>query len=305
MKNTITKSVFILWRIKFLGDGFQKVADGEVLRTDAFTAAATDTVRGFAVSGCEDGVVVEALISVEEALPIHAGEEVGDQDILRAMVFFYAVVAGGAGDEFLLVEDFCHFTDGCLFFFGEGFEVLHKASILLHLLETAHSREDDGDLREACSKADSILCVGMFFSVRLEGIEDGLTVIRKIHKLAAFYRLHDEDGFIMLCTDLVYFAAFNGRVFIIGVIELNLHDFHLGVFGEDLIKHVRLIVEGDAEVPDAALFFKFKGGFIGMDVFEFGEGVSILGVHQIKVEVVNATGLQLGFQQGMDILIVG
>ena len=46
-----------------------------------------------------------------------------------------------------------------------------------------------------------------------------------------------------------------------------------------------------------ALFFKLKGLLVGMAVFIFFENIPVLGVHEVKIKVFYAAGLQLLFKQ--------
>ena len=54
-------------------------------------------------------------------------------------------------------------------------------------------------------------------------------------------------------------------------------------------------------MADLALGFQGEGGLIGPVRFELGELFLALGVHEIKVKVVHAAGLQLTLKEGADV----
>ena len=78
----------------------------------------------------------------------------------------------------------------------------------------------------------------------------------------------------------------------------------MGVLGEDLLQHLRPVMEGNAEVPDLPLRFQLQRRLIGPAAFEHGEVFHTLGVHQVEVKVVHAAGFQLALEEGANVLLL-
>ena len=107
----------------------------------------------------------------------------------------------------------------------------------------------------------------------------------------------------MLAADLVALPGFYGGVLVIDVVKLNLDDFNLGIFGEDLIKNLGFIVEGNAEMANFSLVPQRHDRFIGVHLLVLGKQILILGVHQVKIEIIYAAGFQLLLEEGTDVLV--
>ena len=76
--------------------------DAELLGTDLFALAATDTVGGFTSLLGERGIRLFRLARARMYV-VEAGEEIGNGDLLRTSLL--AVTAGGAGDHILSAKD--------------------------------------------------------------------------------------------------------------------------------------------------------------------------------------------------------
>ena len=137
----------------------------------------------------------------------------------------------------------------------------------------------------------------------MKPIQHLLRILRQIHQRAALYRLHDDDGLAVLAADLVALPGFYGGVLVIDVVKLNLDDFNLGIFGEDLIKNLGFIVEGNAEMANFSLVPQRHDRFIGVHLLVLGKQILILGVHQVKIEIIYAAGFQLLLEEGTDVLV--
>ena len=74
--------------------------------------------------------------------------------------------------------------------------------------------------------------------------------------------------------------------------------------GQDLIQHIRLVMEGDTQMLDFPLSQEFQRGLISPALLVLGENVLILGVHQVEVKILYTAGFQLLFQQGADIFLI-
>ena len=86
-------------------------------------------------------------------------------------------------------------------------------------------------------------------------------------------------------------------------VKLDLHHLDVRLLGEDFFQQSGLVVEGDADVPDAALRFQLPGHGEGVAGAVFGIILRVHGVHQVKVEVVHPAGLQLREKQGPNFLL--
>ena len=105
----------------------------------------------------------------------------------------------------------------------------------------------------------------------------------------------------MLAANLVALAALHSNIIVIQVVELNLYHLDLRVLGQDLVQHLGAVVEREAHMADPALGFQRKGGLVGAAGLELFKIVGVLGVHQVKIKVVHAAGLQLAFKKRADV----
>ena len=87
------------------------------------------------------------------------------------------------------------------------------------------------------------------------------------------------------------------EVLVVEIIELYLHDLDVGVFGQNFVEYVGGIVKREPDVAQKPLFFHFKRRFVCAAFFEFFIHVSVLRVHEVKIEVVDAADFELFFRQ--------
>lgn len=120
-------------------------------------------------------------------------------------------------------------------------------------------------------------------------------VLRQLYQVAAFHRLHHDDRFTMLCAYLAALPSLDGRTVIAHIVQL--HKFHLWVFGQDLIQHLRLIVEGKSHMADEPLRFQLQRLLIGPALLKFLKIPLALGVHQVKIKVLHPAAFQLLLEQ--------
>ena len=104
-------------------------------------------------------------------------------------------------------------------------------------------------------------------------------------------------------ADLIQHPALHAGAVVVRVVELDLHHLDVRLFGEDLLQQGGLVVEGDADVPDAALRLQLPGHRESIAGAVFGIIYRVHGMHQVEVEVVHPAGLQLGEKQGPDLLL--
>ena len=106
----------------------------------------------------------------------------------------------------------------------------------------------------------------------------------------------------MLHADLVALAALDHRVLVVQVVELQLHEFELRLLGEDAVEHLRLVVEGHAEVPHAALAPELRYDLEGPGLAVEVVALDAHGVQQVVVEVVHAAAFELLLKKGQHVL---
>ena len=93
-------------------------------------------------------------------------------------------------------------------------------------------------------------------------------------------------------------AGLNGRIVVIDIIKLDLHEFELRVFGKYRFQHLRFIVEGNAQMPYFPLAAQLYRLFIGAAALEMLVPFAVLCVHQIEIEIVHAHYFELAFEEG-------
>ena len=90
----------------------QKLADGQVLRTDRFAFAAFQTGGRLSSGRGVDGAVIIICVPVViTLLGVHNGEQIRNGDVLGTAI--RAVAAGRTRDEVLAAENLLHVPDGC------------------------------------------------------------------------------------------------------------------------------------------------------------------------------------------------
>ena len=102
-----------------------------MLGADVFTLAALEAVGGFCgVLGVDVVVVIVAVPVVELLFCVHAGEQVGNGNALRADLG--AVAAAGAGNQTLSPENRADSGNGHPLFLVQRLKILHKAAVIRH-----------------------------------------------------------------------------------------------------------------------------------------------------------------------------
>ena len=131
-----------------------------------------------------------------------------------------------------------------------------------------------------------------------------MCLIRELHKGTALNRLHDQYRFPIPLQHLVNSPALYGRVFIVQIVELDLHDLDLRIIVEDPLQHIGAVMEGNAHMAHLAFRLQRKSSFISTAVFKMVVGPPSLGVHEIKVKVLHAAGVQLLLEERADVLFL-
>ena len=135
----------------------------------------------------------------------------------------------------------------------------------------------------------------------MQVVENLLRVIGQVDQAAALDRLHDQYRLVVLTADLIAFAALDGNVIVVQVVELDLHDLNLRVLGQDLVQHRGAGVERDAHMAHLALGFQLERRLVGAAVLEMLVVGRPLGVHEVEVKVIDTAGLELALEEGTDI----
>ena len=266
-----------------------------MLRAYLFAPAAADAVGRLAapLRMCR---VPPAAVPVRIALVrVEIGKQIGNGDALGAA--FHTVTARRAGDGIERAEHPAHLFDRRHLRRGERKHVLHEGEVVVHLRHIAHAGEHHAHLREMRGKAQGIARI----TAAVQPVQHGLCAVGQIDEDAALDRLHDDDGLIVLHAYVVAGAALDGVVVVIGVVELDLHDFDLGIEREDLVEHVGSIVEGEPDVPDLPLLFQLERRFVGAAAAELPEVLRVLRMHEIKIEILHPAPCELFFKEGADI----
>ena len=168
---------------------------------------------------------------------VHAGKKVGNRNIFRTAVC--AIAACGAGNKMSGFDDTAHFCDSFLFRFIKRSELLHIRYIILHLLKVAHSGQYHEYAVKAGGKAYCIACR----TATVQVVEYLAGLVRKIYKISASDRLHDDYRLAVLSADIITTPSLNGRVVVIQIVELNLHDLNLRILKQYLVQYLRRIME--------------------------------------------------------------
>ena len=234
---------------------------------------------------------------VVNLLGVHNGEEVRDRDVLGAAV--RAVAAGCAGDEVLAVENFLHLFHCGALGLVEGLEVPHERDVVLHLFHVAHAGEHHHHAGEARDKADGVA----HGAAAVQVFKHGLCVLRQVHEVAALDGLHDDDGLIEFAADLIALAALHRGIIVVDVVELDLHDLNFGILGQNALEHLGAVVERDADVANFALFFERRRRLICAALLEVVIVDKTLRVHQIEVEILDATDLELALEKRANVCL--
>ena len=195
------------------------------------------------------------------------------------------------------MEDLLHAFDCGHFRFVQRPEVLHEGNVVLHLLHVAHAGEHHQHAGEARGKAQGVACR----AAAVQRVQYGLRVLGQPDKIAALDRLHDDDGLVIFPADLIAGAALDGGIVVVRVVEPDLDGFDLRIVRQDLLEHLRAVMERDAHMADLALGLEGKGRFIGAAGLEMRIVARALRVHQVEVKILDAAGLELLLKQRADV----
>ena len=138
---------------------------------------------------------------------------------------------------------------------------------------------------------------------RVQILEDLFRRVRELDQIAALDRLHDDHRLAVLHADLVAFAALHLRVVVIRVVELELHRLDRRILRQNLLQHLRAVVEGEADVANPALRLQHERRLIRAALLEVVIVDKTLRVHQIEVEILDAADLELALEKRADVCL--
>ena len=269
----------------------------QMLWAALFALTTLDAVRGAASVARVDVIIIISIPIMVCLLGVHRCSQVRDGDVLRAAGS--TIAAGRARNEIHALENLLHTLDGIHLPLIKEFKILHIAEIVLHLREIAHARKNHHNAGEARGKADGIARGAAAVQV----VQDGLGLLREINQVAALERFHDNNRLAVLAADLVAGAALHRWILEVHIVKLDLHDLDLRAFVQNLIEHLRAVVEGHADMAHLALCFQGKGSLIGAARLEMLEAFRILRVHQKEVKISHTAGRKLRFKQWANVLL--
>ena len=79
-------------------------------------------------------------------------------------------------------------------------------------------------------------------------------ILGKVRKLSTFYRLHYQNRLVMLAAYLIAFSGLNLGIVIVQIVKLQLNNFNLWIFRQNLVQHFGGIMERNTHVP----YFSFR-----------------------------------------------
>ena len=210
-----------------------------------------------------------------------------------------AVGAGGAGHGAVPADELGGPGGERQLLLAQRAEVGHIPGVVLHLGQGGHAGEHHHHLLQAGGEPDG---PGGQGGGGIIAAEEPGHLGGGIGQLAPLHRLHDHHLLAVAHRGLVAQAGLDAGALPVQIVELELDKLHLGVFGEHPVQHLGAVVEGKAQVADAALFLlpqqvgegvQRQGGLVGL-------GVDV--VQQVVVKIVHPAPLQLGAE---DLLLVG
>ena len=107
----------------------------------------------------------------------------------------------------------------------------------------------------------------------------------------------------MSAADLQTLPGLHGGVLKVHIVQLDLHHLHLGVFRENLIQNLGLVMEGKTHMPNLPLLAQLQRGLVSPAALVLLKDILILGMHQVEVEILHSAGFQLALKQRPDLLL--
>ena len=275
----------------------QKIADRKMLRTDVLALTASDTVGRLAALPRYPAVAVVRTVRELDAV-VHDAEDPRDVDLHRAAV--RAVPAAGAFDELQRVHHCADLCDRAVRRLRKRLRVLHERDVLPHLLHGVHAGKHHHDPILLRSEPQRDLRRRTLVQ-RFERFERR---VRQKDQSAAFDRLHDKRGLVVLSEDVHAPLRLHVRVVEVEIVILDLHDLDLRMLCENAVQKFRRIVERHADMLHFALLFELLHDLERMTVHVFLIISLQNGVDEVEIEILHAAGGKLRFKKREDVLFV-
>ena len=170
------------------------------------------------------------------------------------------------------------------------------------LLDGRHAREDGDDVGEVPAEA---VCPFGRCGSGLCLLEDAGDVFGQLAQDAATRGLHDDDGFAMGGCNLHQSLRVELWIVPVEVVDLQLHEIHLRMGGEQLVQAFRVIVYGKAHVANLADGFLLLREIPHAVLVELGGALAAYVVQQVIVDVVGAKAPERNVQALLCRLFVG
>ena len=268
-----------------------------MLGADALAGAALDARARLPVAGVPVVVLLGAVGVAHLVIDVERLHDVVDVHALRAAL--HAVAAVGAGHAGQRLQGRPSRVDHLVLGRRERHAAAHDGGVLGHHFRRVHAREHGDHVRQRAGEAKR---PGGERGAGLGRAQDIGHRIGQLHQRAALHRLHDDHGQPALLAYLIAFARLDDIALPVHVVDLQLHEVHLGVGVQHALKLLGVVVDREAELLDLPLGL-LLGAELPQAVLVEGrrEGLAQV-VQQVIVEVVDAALLKGGVEHGAGVL---
>ena len=165
---------------------------------------------------------------------------------------YRTVAAAGTGNRHIRLNQTCRLSAEPEFFFVHRLKLLHRTNIVFHLLHGIHSGKHHHHALVACGKPERPGCIGRILMIRPK---KRFRILRKIYQRASLHRLHYNYRLSMLSRCLITFPGLDAFIVPVQIIDLKLYYFNLRMRSQNLVQKLRLVMEGNSDMPDLSLCF--------------------------------------------------
>ena len=208
-----------------------------MLRARPLALAAADALRCFSPVLRQVSVIDVAVPVSKLFFGVVTAEQAGDGNMLRAAR--HTVTAGRTGNAVLLFQNLPHAFHILVFRAGKGLKIFHVAYVVGKLFIVAHAAEHHEYPLKGSRVAHGIAGVAS----RSHAVQHRLRFLRQLDKSPALDRFHHDDGLLVSAAHLVHGTALDAGVFVIRIIELDLHHFYLRMLVQNAFQQSRLVVK--------------------------------------------------------------
>ena len=204
-------------------------------------------------------------------------EDLRDRDVHRTA--FGTVMAGGG----------LNFADDFLLVFVQRSELFHVTQVVFHLGDIAHAAQYGEQIRQAGDETDGPGRIGHAVVFLVEDLLDSRD---RIGEDAALDRLHYNDRLAVFLADLIVQAGIDARVLPVGIVDLQLDEFHIRMLLQQFLKELGIGMEGEAVMTDQALCLELLYEIPEMVIIVFLDVAALQRVQQIVIEITGAAAIQ-------------